>query len=51
MLAGLQNMLLRDGEPELRPVTESSKAETAAPLLGEGLRGKRDQADRCAKNL
>ena len=48
MLAGLQNMLLRDGKPELRPVTESSRAETLALLLGEDLRGKQDQADRCA---
>jgi hypothetical protein len=39
MLAGLQNMLLRGGKPELGPVTESSRAETLAPLLGEDLRG------------
>jgi hypothetical protein len=35
-------------KPELRPVTESSRAETAALLLGEDLRSKQDQADRCA---
>jgi serine/threonine protein kinase len=29
-------------------VTESSKAETVGPLLGEDLRGKQDQGDRCA---
>ena len=34
--------------PSLRSVTESSRAETVALLLGEDLRGKRDQADRCA---
>jgi hypothetical protein len=47
MLVRLTNMLLRDGKPELRPVTESSRAETLALLLGEDLRGKRDQGDRC----
>ena len=35
-------------KPELRPVTESSRAETVALLLGEDLCGKQDQADRCA---
>jgi hypothetical protein len=29
-------------------VTESSKAETVDPLLGEDPRGKQDQGDRCA---
>jgi hypothetical protein len=48
MLTGLQNRPLRDGKPELRSVTESSRAGTLALLLGEDLRGKRDQADRCA---
>jgi hypothetical protein len=34
--------------PSFRSVTESSRAETVALLLGEGLCGKQDQADRCA---
>jgi hypothetical protein len=34
--------------PSFRSVTESSRAETVALLLGEDLCGKQDQADRCA---
>ena len=32
-------------KPELRPVTESSRAETVALLLGEDLRGKQGQGN------